>query len=323
MDLDSKKLGLQFFEDGLRHFQAQDLQQAKRKFAAAAQLLSHQPEILDTLGRTLQQLGEWDKALTYHRRVLKILQQTNDKNGIAKARLHIGDVYTRRGELAEAHHQYQQVLTLAEKTKHLKAYASALLGIGAIQTKQGNYQPAFDLQLNFEGKEGLVKCYVNIAIVYERMGNPKRAQTYHQRALRLAKEIGNEVSEAAARMGLGAICWDQNNLNQAMSHYQQAEEPFQTLEDPDDLSVCLRKLVRALPSFFQVRTRLEEALVNREQLEDTYKRALCYLGLGLLEEYMFDTEPAYECFQQALVACCPSHILANQFQFDHQAPHTI
>ena len=178
MGLDSKKPGLQFFEEGLRHFQAYEFKQAKRKFEAAAQLLPNQPEILDNLGITLQQLGEWDKALTYHRRVLKIFQKTNNESGIAKALLNIGDVYNRHGELAEALHQYKQVLTIAEKTKHLKAYASALMGIGEIQIKHGNYQAALDtlhqaadLKEEFEDSEGLVKCHVNLAITYERMGN--------------------------------------------------------------------------------------------------------------------------------------------------------
>lgn len=54
LGLDSKKLGLQFFEDGLRHFQAYEFKQAKRKFEAAAQLLPNQLGILNNLGITLQ-----------------------------------------------------------------------------------------------------------------------------------------------------------------------------------------------------------------------------------------------------------------------------
>ena len=303
MSSDSRKRGIKFFEEGLRYFQDYDFRRAKDSFEAAAQLLPNQPEILDTLGRTLQQLGEWDRALTYHQRALNLFQQTNNEIGIAKARLNIGDVNNRRGELAEAHHQYHQVLTLAAKTKHLEVYAAALLGIGEIQTKQGNYPTALNRLVNFEGNEQLVKYYLNIAITYERMGNPIRAQTYHNLALRLAKEIGDQVSEAAALMGLGTIYWDQNNLIQTLSYYQQADEFIQTVADPDDLSVCLRKLIEVLPPlgvFVQVRIHLAEVLMSREQLGEKYKCALCYLGLGLIEDYRSEFEPAYECFQQAI-----------------------
>ena len=219
MGLDSRKRGIKFFEEGLRYFQDYDFQLANDSFEAAAQLLPNQPEILDPLGRTLQQLREWDRALTCHQQALNLFQQTNNEIGIAKARLNIGDVYNRRGKLTEAHHQYEQALTIAAKTKDLEAYAAALLGIGAVQTKQGNYPTALGRLVNFEGNEQLVKYYSNIAIAYERMGISIRAQSYHTLALSVAKEIGDQVSEAAAQMGLGPIYWDQDDLTQTLSYY--------------------------------------------------------------------------------------------------------
>ena len=66
----SLKRGFVLFEEGLRHYNAQDFKQAKGCFEAAARLLPGDPDILCNLGLTLSQLEEWDRAKTCHRRAL-------------------------------------------------------------------------------------------------------------------------------------------------------------------------------------------------------------------------------------------------------------
>ena len=174
LDSDAEKQGMHFFNEGLQHFDAQEFPQAKSKFEAAAQLLPNQPEILDNLGITLQQLGEWDQALTYHRRALEIFQKANFKIGVAKALLNIGDVHNRRGELVEALRHYQRALAIVEQDGDRRIHVTLLNAVGVIYTKQGNYETALDVlhqaeEVNEEAKdrEELLKCYANLGTTYE------------------------------------------------------------------------------------------------------------------------------------------------------------
>lgn len=185
--------------------------------------------------------------------------------------MNIGDVHNRRGELVEALRHYQRALAIVEQEGERRIHAILLNAVGVIYTKQGNYQAALAAlhqaeEINEEAKdrEELLKCYANLGTTYEQIGRPIRAQTYYNLAFHLAKDIQYPTAEATALMGLGNLCWTQNDLVQALANYQQAEKIFRTVENPDGLLICLRKIGGELMStraFEQAREYLEVTLL--------------------------------------------------------------
>ena len=140
---------------------------------------------LNTVSRSLGQVGDYDRALSYAKDALVLAQKINFKTGITKAYNNAGIVYTRLGNYPEA----------------LK-----------------NDLASLKLQEEIDDKHGISYSYYTIGIIYLDQGNYTEALKNYHAALNIADKINDNRIIACSYNGMGNVYIDQHNYSEICLH---------------------------------------------------------------------------------------------------------
>ncbi len=163
----------------------------------AAQLIFEQTNptlsyrILNEIGITLKNLGEYQAALDHYQRAMAGQVRLNDRYGQAVTLNNVAVVYLLLGQDDEAITTLQRALTLAREIEDRRGQSILLGNIGEILLDRGQYA---------------------------------RATDYLEQQLRLTETLGNRNEEANARKSLGNAALATGNLALARSRYIEALE---------------------------------------------------------------------------------------------------
>ena len=71
-------------------------------------------------------------------------------------------------------------------------------------------------------QKGRRSCLGNLGIAYKNLGDARKAIEYHEKALAIAREIGDRRAEGAALGNLGIAYEDLGDARKAIEYYEQA-----------------------------------------------------------------------------------------------------
>ena len=131
---------------------------------------------------TLRNLGDFQKAIEYHERHLKISKETGDRAGEGRAYGNLGNAFLNLGD-------FQKVIEYHER--HLK-----------ISKEVGD-------------KAGEGRTYGNLGNAYGSLGDFQKAIEYLERHLKISKEVGDKAGEGRAYFNLG-------NVHERLGNFQKA-----------------------------------------------------------------------------------------------------
>ena len=171
----------------------------------------------------------YEQALEYYDKNLKICQEIGDKSGMASSYNNIGIIYHEQGNYEQALAYYQKILKiyleiadnleLADK----KGMANALGNIAIIYLDQGNYEQALEyddkslkIYQEISYKRGMAISYNNIGFIYAKQGNYGQALEYFDKSLKIREEIGDKKGMADSYINIGLIYKDQGNYTKAL-----------------------------------------------------------------------------------------------------------
>ncbi|TXK24681.1 sensor histidine kinase [Pontibacter qinzhouensis] len=190
---------------------------------------------LNLLGYAQVILGEYDKALSYYFRSLKIAQETEADDAIIVAYNSIGSVYFRINDNQRALNYYEQSLELALK-------ADDKLGISKVYNNLGNVyesQKDFDLALNyfkqaaslqkeFNHTSSLAISLYNIGNLHLNLEEPKDGLPYLFESLELNQEVGNKMIMVGTLKSISNIYLVSGDKSEALTYalrsYDMAQE---------------------------------------------------------------------------------------------------
>ncbi len=99
--------------------------------------------LLHNFGNIVQNRGEYDKALEYYERSLKIAEELGDRSGVAQSLHQIGMIHQERGEYDKALEYYDRSLKIKEELGNRSGVAISLGQIGILLVKLERYDEAF------------------------------------------------------------------------------------------------------------------------------------------------------------------------------------
>lgn len=180
------------------------------------------------LGLQKYDSSQFQDALQYWERALKIYQAINDLNGQAHTLNNLGEVHYRNlNECEKAIEFYQQVASIYEQISVSQGRAKALFNLGEINTFMSQfekaieyYQQALSIDKEIGHRQGVAQALGNIGNNYIRLDNASRAIDYLQQALSLARELGDRQIEANALGTLGSLYLSQSEYSLAKSYLQ-------------------------------------------------------------------------------------------------------
>ncbi|OFY67512.1 MAG: hypothetical protein A3H98_13885 [Bacteroidetes bacterium RIFCSPLOWO2_02_FULL_36_8] len=140
---------------------------------------------------------EFQKALEYFYKALKLKEEIGDKYGIAGNLWNLGNLYSDNNEFEKALENYTRALRISEEIGDKMGMASNLGNIASIYQKQNQvekmleyYQMSLKMQEEIGDKNGVCVNFGRLGTYYMNAGQFNLAEKYLKRAFSLSDSIG-------------------------------------------------------------------------------------------------------------------------------------
>ena len=177
----------------------------------------------NNIGIIYMDQGNYEQALEYYDKNLKICQEIGDKSGMASSYNNIGIIFDLQGNYEQALAYYDKSLKINQKIGDKKGMADALGNIGIIYMDQGNYEQALEhyykslkIKEEISYKRGMAISYNNIGFIYAKQGNYEKALAYYNKSLKINQKIGDKKRMADSYVNIGFIYKYQGNYTKAL-----------------------------------------------------------------------------------------------------------
>ena len=285
-------------------------------FLYCSALIGQTPEpdasVLLQAGDQFFQQGNFTEAQIKYEQALKILEKTNNEEGMASTSFKLGTAYRKVGKYEEARRLLNRAMKLHKDLQDRKAVGWDLTELAYVARKQSRYEEALQLSNQaleiheeFGNRKGVVDTYINIAGVYQFQGEHKKALEYYGRSMSIATEMGDKDRQVRVLMELGSVHWRMGNLEMALDYYYQKALP---LAEEIGNKQGQAKILGNIALIHWNRGQLNEALdyVNRsqvlaEQLKDQQSIAINYFNAGALYRDLGEYGTSLESLQKSLV----------------------
>ena len=176
------------------------------------------------LGNAYQRLGNFQKAVEYHEKDLKITKEVGDRAGVGTAYGNLGNAYQRLSNSQKAVEYHEKHLKITKEVGDRAGEGTAYGNLGNAYQRLGNFQKAVEyhekrLKIAKEvgDRAGEGTAYGNLGNAYQSLGNFQKAVEYHEKHLKITKEVGDRAGEGITYGNLG-------NAYQCLGNFQKAVE---------------------------------------------------------------------------------------------------
>ncbi len=171
-------------------------------------------------------ISNYNDAVKYGKKSLTLAENLGYTKGIAYATKNLGAVYFYRADYEEAYKYYQKSLNAFKKTGDKKGIAIALRNLGNVfyqisDWKQAldNYFKSLSIREEIGDKKGVAAVNDAIGLVYAsyRPDDFKTPAEYHNKALKINKELKNEYGISTSYLYLGRLYYGKFSLQKEQS----------------------------------------------------------------------------------------------------------
>ncbi|UCF69796.1 MAG: tetratricopeptide repeat protein, partial [candidate division WOR-3 bacterium] len=239
-------MGLRALDEGERLFEGVKLEQAGDR---ARELKRRKAELLCSGGIIHWYKGNLDRAIEYHERSLRIMEELEDLAGMANVFNNLGLVYWSKGDLERSVEYHQRCRTMNEMIGDKRRIGASLNNLGNVYSMKGELDSALEVyQRSLAIKEELglqrdiASTLTNIGSVYHLKGELDVAVDYYQNSLVMSEELEDKPNIALATNNLGDIYMLRGELGQALEYFQKALQLYEELGFKQEIALSLSNL---------------------------------------------------------------------------------
>ena len=182
---------------------------------------------LSYLGSCYCSLGQYEKAIAYHRQCLDISKEIEDWQGVATSLCGLGICYKSLGQYEKAISYHQKFHDISEAMSDRKGVAISLGNLGNCYDDLGQYEKAIDLYQQYHDiseeisfRQGVAISFGNLSNCYSSLGQYEKAIAYHQQSLNISEAMGDQQGVASSLHTIGSILLKLQNYSEAESKIQ-------------------------------------------------------------------------------------------------------
>ena len=205
--------------------------------------LKHLAAAYNNIGYLASNRGEISKAMYYHTKSLKISEEINDKEGIARTLNHFGYISYNRGDVSKSLDYYYQGLKIQETIKDKTGIANSLNNIANVHERFGDipkglefYYKALKIQEGMNDKSGIAISLNNIAAAYCKQKNYTKALEFNDRSFKVKEEINDKDGMAYSLNIFGAIYYELSDFSKALDYYRKCLVIREEIKDKQGIS---------------------------------------------------------------------------------------
>jgi len=195
------------------------------------------------LGGLYYALGNYDSAMWYHHKTLRLAQKDNP-DAAAQACLGLAEIFILKAAHDSTLPYLNQGLSITRKNKDRPTEAGVYNNLGNLYLAENNFTAALEnfikaanLYDSLPGQRaGLAKALVNIGNVENVLGHPEKALDYTQRSLVIFKENGDDMNVAYGHKLMGRIYRRQSAYDKALAEYGEAITLYRKAGNQHELS---------------------------------------------------------------------------------------
>ena len=223
--------------------------QCEYEYAKKKGMKKQMARALRTQGVSLTVQGDYDKAIDYYTRGLKVNEEIGNKEGIAATLINMGMVYGRKGEYAKVIDLNTRSLKINEEIGNKKGVASCLNNLGNVYREQGNFAKAIDsytrsLKINEEvgDQRAIAGCLSNIASIYQAQEDYTKAIERCTRSLEIFEKIEDKRGIAMSLSHFGNIYEEQGEYDKALDFYTRSLRIEEEIGNKPSFATCLSNI---------------------------------------------------------------------------------
>ena len=184
-------------------------------------------EALYKLGAVNIELGQLRVAVRYLRKASELANTATNLSLESKCINKLGIIADLRGDSDEARRLWLQSLAIAEACEDFSAQAAPMNNLAGYEENLGTrtemYAKSIELERLAKNPHGETVSILNLGLVAKKQGEEERAKSLFLDAKRISVSLGDQVSEAEARMRLASLLED-TSLEKANEGYLAALE---------------------------------------------------------------------------------------------------
>lgn len=210
-------------------------------------------------------MQNWRDARTHTERALDLSRQEGNQRGEGSALKNLATIQAELGELDHAIELARAALDIANKTDHaslkvlsMQSIAACLFMSDRIEESLQWHQQTLALAGELDQRVAVGVQHLNIAIIYQRLGNSDEAIALALQAVAVAEEIGYRELERNAHQLISEIFELRNDAVTAFQHFRKA-----TAINEDLLGREMQSSINRI----QMRAEMEKAERDREILQ--------------------------------------------------------
>ncbi|MBD2186566.1 tetratricopeptide repeat protein [Pseudanabaena mucicola] len=210
-------------------------------------------QALAGIGRAIDRLSMYDRAISYYEQALSITRQIGDRKLEGRLLNYIGESRIERSDLLNTANYHQQAVTIAQESGDQQGEALALQSLcrlyryrsdyevvnktnkaGAMQKQAKQYcQKALAIFKQVNDSSRSINVLRSLASEYKDLVNPQESIGYYQQILAIAKSNNDRQEVKSTLTILGNSYEELNEYQQAIDYYLQALNLFQPAEIND------------------------------------------------------------------------------------------
>jgi tetratricopeptide (TPR) repeat protein len=248
-------------------------------------------------------VGQYDTAIHYSNKAIKLADQLNFKRGISASYGNIGYVFSEQGEYNKALDYYLKALEIDKKLGDKFGVERHLGNIGLVFSYQANYIQALDYQLQalkiaeeIKDKNSIATHLCNIGFIYWNQKNYTKATDYFLRSLKIAEKINDQDLMIYALGSIANTYSEEANaltdstkrkelFNKASEYYFNALTIANRLDDKNGTAIWLGnigELYRNMGDYSKASEYYLQSLKIAQELKNKHLISNCFGNLGII-----------------------------------------
>jgi len=245
---------------------------------------------INNIGYVYQQKGNYDLALEYYNKNLKIQEKIGDKKGMALTLNNIGFVYSSRGNISDALDYFKKSMTIQSELNNKKGIALNLNNMAYVFRGQGDIPKALDffwksyrIREDINDKQGMAQSLNNIGAIYFDLSEYEKALEIHEKSLAIKNEIGDKNGIAYSLNNIGAVFQQKKDFDKAIEYFEKSLLIRTEIGDKKGMAYsynCLGTIYQDYGNLSKAMECYNNSIKIREEIKDMQGKAISLVNIG-------------------------------------------
>jgi predicted ATPase len=270
-------------------------------------------KLLMALGDNCLNRGDWDDALSYFHRAIKVSDDVEDEKSKAEGYKNIGLIHRHRNEWEDAKSFFNKGLEISEKFKDYHNTASIYYWLGALSDEKGElseaknyYGKCMELAVNIGDSSEIADAYLGLGRLHVRKGEYDESTENFKKAVDILEKTQDLGELSKAYVNLGASYNKMNKVDESIICYRKAIEIADKTRNVRIKGYTLLNSAHSFikkNDFFTAINYLDTALEIFNKLGERLAIAISYENYGTISSSRREWDKATDYFERAIKIC--------------------